>query len=53
MGSKKEGCSRLKGEHTKSYARQGGNLVSKECKSGKMIQNELFIRAKRDRINAI
>ena len=53
MGFKKEGYFRLEGEHTESKARQGGNLVSEECKSGKMIQNKLFIRAKRDRISAI
>ena len=53
MGSKKERCFGLEFERTKSYARQGGNFLSEECKSGKVIQNKLFIGAERDRINSI
>ena len=34
------------------YARQGRSFVSKECENEEMIQNELFIGTKRERINA-
>ena len=34
-------------------ARQKGNSESEECKSERMIQNELLIGARREGINAI